>query len=175
MTTSDYLLDIALIAIVFRQVRESRLGLHAILLPLGICGFVGAHYLRSLPTAGNDLVLIVGLTVVGIALGTVSALATRVRRDGQGRVLVKAGWIAAGAWILGMGFRFAFSVWASHGGAADLGSFSVRHDITSDSAWTDALVLMAFGEVFTRTGVLVLRAHRTRSAGSTDQPQLVTA
>ncbi len=175
MTTSDYLLDIALIAIVFRQIRETHLGWQAILLPLGICGFVGAHYLHRLPTAGNDLVLIVGLTLVGLVLGTVSALATRVRRDSQGRALVKAGWVAAGAWVLGMGVRFAFSVWASHGGAPDLASFSARHDITSGSAWTDALVLMAFGEVFTRTGLLVLQARRTRSAQPVDQPQLVTA
>ena len=175
MTTSDYILDIALIAIVFRQIRESHLGLHAILLPLGICGVVGAHYLQSLPTGGNDLLLIVGLTLVGVVLGTVSALSTRVRRDGTGRVLVKAGWIAAGAWVLGMGLRFAFSVWSSHGGAMDIARFSVNHDITGASAWTDALVLMAFGEVFTRTGLLVLRARRATSARSADQPQLVTA
>lgn len=175
MTTSDYILDIALIALVFRQIRESRLGWHAILLPLGICGVVGAHYLQSLPTAGNDLVLIVGLTVVGVVLGSVSALATRVRRDERGRALVKAGWVAAGAWVLGMGFRFAFSVWTSHGGAIDLARFSVRHDITSGAAWTDALVLMAFSEVFTRTGLLVLRARRARVGTPAEQPQLVTA
>lgn len=175
MTTTDYLLDIALIAIVFRQVRETRLGWHAVLLPLAICGAVGAHYLYSLPTAGNDLTLIIGLTVVGVALGTVSALATRVRHDERGHALIKAGSVAAGAWVLGMGFRFAFAVWASHGGAPDLARFSLEHDITSGSAWTDALVLMAFSEVLARTGLLVLRARRARVGTPAEQPHLVSA
>jgi hypothetical protein len=162
MTFSDYLLDIALLALVFRQIRESRLGWHAILLPIGICTVVGAHYLQGLPTGGADLVLIAGLTAVGVVLGLVSALATRIRRDADGHALVKAGWVAAGAWVLGMGSRFAFSVWVAHGGAGALGRFSAAHHITTAAAWTDALVLMAFGEVFVRTGVLVLRAARTR-------------
>ncbi len=161
MTITDYVLDITLLAIVFRQIRESHFGWHMIALPVGICGWVGLHYLHSLPTAGSDLSLIVGFAGVGIALGLLSGWATRLRRDDSGRVLIRAGWIAAGAWVLGMGFRLGFAVWASHGGGDALARFSAGHSITSDSAWTDALVLMAFGEVFVRTGVLALRARRT--------------
>jgi len=160
MTFTDYLLDIALLAVVFRQVRESRFGRHAVLLPVGICVFVGMHYLRSLPTAGNDLLLIALFSAIGVALGVVSAMATHVRRDGGKQALVKAGWIAAGAWVLGMGFRFGFSLWTSHGGDPALARFSASHDITSAAAWTDALVLMAFGEVFVRTAILWIRSRR---------------
>jgi hypothetical protein len=159
MTTTDYLLDITLIALVFRQIKESRLGWFAILLPLAICTWAGFHYLHAIPTAGNDLALILGFAGVGIVLGGASAMATRVRRDAEGHTLVKAGWIAAGAWVLGMGFRFGFALWTSHGGAGSLMTFSEHHDITTSDAWSDALVLMAFGEVFVRTAVLVIRGR----------------
>jgi hypothetical protein len=160
MTFTDYILDILLIAIVFRQVRESRFDRRAILLPLGIAAIVCNSYLRAIPTAGNDLVLIISFTAVGVALGTISALATRVRADGGQHALVRASWLAAGVWVGSMGFRFAFSFWASHGGDAALGRFSVAHHITGGDAWTAALVLMAMGEVVTRTGLLFLRSQQ---------------
>jgi len=175
MTITDYILDITLIAIVFRQLRESRLGWHAIAIPLAVCGYVGVHYLHSMPTAGNDLALVALFTGIGVVLGLVSALTTRVRRNAEGHALVKAGWVAAGAWVLGMGFRFGFSLWTSHGGDASLARFSMRHDITSGAAWTDALVLMAFGEVFVRTAILVLRAHRASSVAAAEPQRALAA
>lgn len=160
MTFSDYLFDSVLVLLVFRQLRESRLGRRAIVLPLAIVGFVAHQYLHSVPTAGNDLWLIVGLTAVGVALGTGSALATRVRADGDRYPLVKAGYVSAALWVLGMGSRFAFAIWANNGGAETLGHFSATHGITSGDAWTAALILMALGEVVARTGILYLRGRR---------------
>jgi hypothetical protein len=66
-----------------------------------------------------------------------------------------------------MGSRFAFSFWASHGGAPDLARFSVAHHITSGDAWTAALVLMALGEVLTRTLILAVRGQRVQQAQRT--------
>jgi hypothetical protein len=166
MTFTDYLLDSLLVLIVFRQIREARFDRMAVILPLGIAAIVCNSYLHSIPTAGNDLPLIVGFTALGVAFGVISGLATRVRTDGGRYALVKAGWIAAGVWVLGMGFRFAFSVWANNGGSADLVHFSIAHNITSGSAWTAALVLMAMGEVACRTGVLLFRSHRALAASS---------
>jgi hypothetical protein len=162
MTFSDYLLDTVLVLLVVRQIRESRLDLRATLLPIGLVVGIGGSYLHGVPTNGNDLVLVAALTGVGVALGLISALTTRVRSDGGRYPLVKAGWVAAGAWIAGMGSRFAFAVWAAHGGAPELGRFSVEHHITSSEAWTAALVLMALGEVLTRTLVLVVRGQRAQ-------------
>lgn len=167
MTLTDYVLDLLLIAIVFRQLRESRFDRRAILLPLGIAAVVCNSYLHSIPTAGHDLVLILACTAVGVALGAVSALATRVRTDGGRYALVQAGWLAAGVWVASMGFRFGFSIWASHGGDVALGRFSAAHQITGGAAWTAALVLMAMGEVVTRTGLLSLRSHRALAQQST--------
>ena len=160
MTFTDYLLDTVLVLLVIRQIRESRLDLRATLLPIGLAVGIGGSYLHGIPTAGNDLLLVVVLTAVGVTLGLISALTTRVRSDGGRYPLVKAGWIAGGAWVAGMGSRFAFAFWASHGGAPQLGRFSVEHHITSGAAWTAALVLMALGEVLVRTLVLVARGAR---------------
>jgi hypothetical protein len=167
MSFSDYLLDSLLVLIVFRQLRESRFDLKAMLLPLGIAAIVCKSYLSSVPTASNDLLLIAGFTAIGVVLGLVSGLSTRVRADGGRYALVKAGWIAAGTWVLGMGFRFGFAIWASHGGDVSLGRFSAQHGITSGQAWTAALVLMAMGEVVVRTGTLWLRSQRALADAKT--------
>jgi hypothetical protein len=169
MTFTDYLLDTVLVLLVVRQIRESRLDLRATLLPIGIAVAIGGSYLRGIPTAGNDLTLVALLTSVGVGLGLLSALTTRVRYDGGRYPLVKAGWVAAGAWVAGMGSRFAFLVWATHGGAADLGRFSQAHHITTGDAWTAALVLMALAEVLTRTLVLVARGRRVRQLRTVDE------
>jgi hypothetical protein len=159
MTFTDYLFDSLLVLLVFRQLREARLDTKSVLLPLGIIAWVVRTYLHTIPTGRNDLVLVVALTVVGIAFGLISALTTRVRSDGGRFALVKAGWIAAGVWVLSMGSRFAFAVWASHGGGPSLVRFSVAHHLDL-TVWTAALVLMALGEVLARTGVLYFRCRR---------------
>jgi len=164
MTLSDYLLDIALIAVVFRQVRESRFSPKMMVLPLVISAVVANQYLHGIPTAGNDLVLIASFAAVGVLFGVISALATRIRHDEDGHALVRAGWISAGTWVLSMGFRLGFGIWASHGGATQLAHFSASHDITTGTAWTAALVLMAIGEVVVRTGLIWLRATRIKNA-----------
>jgi hypothetical protein len=160
MTFTDYLVDSLLVLLVLRQLRESRLDRAALLLPFGVMAWVVQEYLHDIPTAGNDLVLIVGLTLVGAAFGAISAATTRVRRDGGKYALVQAGWAAAGVWVLSMGGRFAFAFWASHGGGPALYRFSLDHHLDA-SAWTAALVLMAFAEVLVRMGMLFARAHRS--------------
>ena len=175
MSFSDYVFDSILVLLVLRQVRESRLDRRAILLPLGIIAWVAHTYLRALPTSGNDLLLVAALTGVGLLAGTVSGLATRMRPDGQGHVLVRAGWIAAGVWVLSMGARFAFVVWATHGGGPSLYRFCVEHHLTV-SVWTDALVLMALAEVVTRIGIMVVRRQRVLSQHRpASEPALVSA
>jgi hypothetical protein len=159
MTFGDYVFDSVLVLLVLRQVRESRFTMRMVVLPLAIVAAVAKSYLHTIPTSGNDLALIIGLTTVGIAFGTVSALTTRVRTDGGQQALVRAGWAAAGVWVLSMSGRFAFAIWASHGGGPSLYRFTVAHHLSID-VWTPAIVLMAFGEVLARTGLMVLRTRR---------------
>ena len=159
MSLTDYIIDILLISLIFRQMRRRELTIRSVLLPVGLIAVAGANYLHPFTPGGNDITLIAFLTAVGIVLGTLSALATRVWRDQSGSVMAQAGIQAAAAWILGMGFRFAFAIYAnSVDGEHALARFSVQHAITGANTWTTALVLMAFGEVLAR--VLILQARR---------------
>ena len=164
MSLTDYLVDAILILLVLRQVRTARFDRRAWLLPLVIVAMVGMSYLHGIPTGGNGLLLVVVLALVGLALGTASALATRVWSDGGRYALVKAGALSALLWVIGMGGRMAFAIWASHGGGPALARFSVQHGITAQNAWTAALVLMALFEVMSRVGLLAVRAQRVQAA-----------
>lgn len=164
MTTSDWILDIALLLIVLRQVRENRIDRRFWLLPTAIITFVAHKYVHGIPTAGNDLTMVILFVLAGAVLGIAGGLATRLRWDG-GHVLVKAGWLAATLWIVGMGSRMAFYLWSDHGGAPAIAHFSRAHDITTAQTWVTAFVLMAFTEVATRLATIMLRAARVRQDG----------
>ncbi|MEU6852395.1 hypothetical protein ABZ901_21045 [Actinacidiphila alni] len=170
MTTTDWIIDIALLLIVFRQMREERLTARTIVLPLAIIGWAANNYLDQIPTQGNDL-LLAGLGAgVGAAFGLLGGLFTRVRYS-EGHVYIKAGLTAAALWVVSMGFRLGFAVWTSHAsGAAHVGHFSARHDITSAQAWVVALILMAFAEVVVRLGTIVARGQLLTRAHRGEQP-----
>ena len=158
MTTTDWIIDIALVLIVFRQLREEPISKATFIVPLAMITFAAKNYLHGIPTAGNDLVLIALFAGVGVVFGLFGGLLTRVRAQ-EGRVYIKATAGAAALWVISMGFRLGFAVWSSHSsGAAHLTSFSVAHDITSGQAWVTALILMAFGEVTVRLGTIAIRA-----------------
>ncbi|MGN6610131.1 MAG: hypothetical protein ACTHMS_24375 [Jatrophihabitans sp.] len=158
MTTTDYITDIALILIIFRQVRARELTARSALLPLVIVAWAGQHYLHGFPTAGNDLSLIALFAAIGAGLGVWSGAATRIWRRADGAVLSRVGVAGVFTWIAGMGFRFAFALWASTASGADaLAHFSRHHDITTGQAWTTALVLMAFAEVLARLAIVQWR------------------
>ncbi|MFC1409480.1 hypothetical protein ACEZCY_09680 [Streptacidiphilus sp. N1-12] len=163
MTTTDWLIDIALLLIVLRQMREERLTTRTILLPLGMIAWAASNYLTNIPTAGNDVLLAVVFAATGVVFGLAGGLLTRVRQVGGqvgGHVLIKASGGAAALWIISMGFRLGFAVWSTHpSGAAHLTSFSAAHNITSGQAWVVALLLMAVGEVVVRLGTIVIRGQ----------------
>ncbi|MEU8760187.1 hypothetical protein [Streptomyces sp. NPDC048659] len=158
MTLTDWLVDIALILVVFRQLREGRLGPKSYLIPLGIVSFFAFQYLDGIPTGGNDLVLIGTTVAIGTALGVAGGVYTRIRAL-DGELLIKAGAVSAILWVLGMGARLAFQLWVDHGGAADVGRFSVEHQITGAQVWVTALLLMAVAEVVSRLGTIYLRSR----------------
>jgi membrane protein CcdC involved in cytochrome C biogenesis len=159
MTTTDWIIDIALVLIVFRQLREERLTARTILLPLALMSWAGFTYLHSVPTAGNDLLLIGLLTALGVVFGVFGGLLTRVRYNSDS-VYIKATVSAAALWVISMGFRMAFAVWSSYGsGISHIASFSAAHDITSGQAWVTALIFMAFGEVIVRLGTIMVRGQ----------------
>ena len=157
MSLSDYVLDLALIGVVFVQIRGRRLTARSLILPVAIVAYVAQQYLKAIPTAGNDLVLIVACAAAGTTLGTLAGLFTKVTRTDDGRPFARAGAAAAALWVVGVGFRFAFQLYASHGGGLRIYRFDLAHHLSTD-AWVAALVLMAIGEALARTAVLGVRA-----------------
>jgi len=163
MTTSEYLLNAAFVLLVLRQAKERELDRRSVTVPLILMLFVGAQYLHTLPTAGNDLLLIVGLALTGLALGVAGGFATHVRAGDSGRALARVGWIACGLLVLGIGSRMAFAFAISHGFEPAVRSFSITHQIGAP-AWPVAFVLMALVEVGARIAVVQVRGRRLVAA-----------
>ena len=174
MTTSDWILDIVLILVVLRQIRWRRIDLMTVLLPLGIVAFVALKYLSPIPTGGNDLLVIGAFAALGTVLGVVGGLTTHMRVD-QGKVFVRAGFVAASLWILSMGGRLAFVLWTEHGGGRTLMRFSEQHQITSVQTWVSALILMVLCEVGTRVGTIVIRAQLANGTTAHAAPTATTS
>ena len=164
MTTTDWIIDIALILIVIRQLREEQLTLRFVLLPLGIVAFVAHKYLHAVPTSGHDLVLVGLALALGTVFGIAGGLLTRVRAE-DGRAYVRAGAGAAALWIGSMTARLGFIIWITHSGQDDLVRFSIGHHLSAD-VWQSALILLALSEVVTRVAIIVARGMLvTRDAG----------
>jgi hypothetical protein len=168
MTFTDYLIDSALVLLVLLQLKERPLTTKSLVRPLVIVSIAVVNYLHGIPTAGNDLVLIGTLALLGALIGTASAQTVRLRRGADGTVLARAGWASAFFWVLGMGSRFAFIVWINHSGMHSLATFSAQHHITGAEAWTVALLAMAVFEVAGRSALLAARRHQ-------HQPIIATA
>jgi hypothetical protein len=166
MTTIDYLINAVFVLIVFRQARERELDRRSVIIPLGIVAYVAHLYVRSIPAAGNDLLLIGALGTVGLALGIASGFATHVGAGEHGVAVARVGWIAGALLIAGIGSRMVFAFAMSHGAYHAIASFSYSHHIGA-AAWPVALVLMALLEVSTRITIVQLRGrHAVRASTS---------
>lgn len=160
MSTLSYIIDSALVLLVLLQIKERTLTTRTLVRPLVIVGVAVVNYLHGIPTAGNDLVLVGALGLLGALIGSASGQAAIMRRAADGTVLARAGAASAFFWVLGMGSRFAFLIWIDGGGASSLTHFSAHHAITSGEAWTVALLAMAVCEVLGRSFVMAARRHR---------------
>lgn len=170
MTTSDWIIDIALILIVVRQMREEKLTKRFVIIPAAIVAYVAHSYLHGLPSGTANLTLVGGAVAVGSVLGLVGGLLTRVRGE-AGAAYVKAGPAAAGLWIASMTARLGFIIWITHsGGEQALARFSAAHGITTATTWQTALVLLALSEVVVRIATIVVRgllaAEKSRPAAA---------
>ncbi len=175
MTAIDWIIDITLILIVLRQLREDKLTPIFVLIPGAIVAFTGYRYLHGLPSGGGDLALVVILTAVGTLLGLAGGVLTRVRGR-NGSAYVQAGPAAAAIWVASMSARLAFIIWITHSGEATITRFSIKHDIHSATTWQTALVLLALSEVVVRIATIVVRGIRVSrlTAAPAQQPGLST-
>lgn len=173
MHTTDYIIDSVLVLLVLLQIKERPMTRRELLRPVVIVGAFVAIYLNGIPTAGNDLVLVTALALLGATIGIASGLAVRMRKNADGVVTGRGTWASAIFWVLGMGSRFGFLIWMTHGGVDTIARFSAQHSITSSEAWTAALLAMAVFEVLGRTLAQAIRWQRLLTAAP--QPQLATS
>lgn len=171
MSIEDYALNLLLVAVVIRQVRGKKLTAVGLLWPVALVVAAGLEYLHAVPTAGNDLVLIVIGGATGAVLGGLCGLFTRIFRRPDNSLMVRATGTAAALWVVGVGARMGFAMYAENGGGPTIAGFSAGHHITGAAAWTDCLLLMSLAEVLARTVLLAARAEwgatrsRTRCLG----------
>ncbi len=83
MTTTDYLINIVLVAFVILQVKGGRLTLKTALRPVICVAAAAVYYLQGIPTAGND-VLLTSLRCLVRATTTVRRLDTSSTPPGTG-------------------------------------------------------------------------------------------
>ena len=159
-TATMYVINAILVLMVIRQIREHPLDLRSLVGPVLAVGTAAALFLRSVPTGGNDILLYTACIAAGATMGALAGLATHLRRDGAGRALARAGWLAAGLWITGVGARMAFAIAASNGAGPAITRFSIAHQIEGETAWVAALIMMALADVLTRLVIIYLRGRR---------------
>jgi hypothetical protein len=163
MSTTDYLINAAFVLLVFKQARERQLDRRALVIPLVMVFFVAQQYLHSIPTSGQDLVLIGLLAGAGVSLGLLSGFATHVRAGTDGFALARVGWLAGALLVAGISSRIVFAFVVTHGAEPAIRGFSIAHQIGA-AAWPVALVSMAICEVTTRVVTVQLRGLRMQAA-----------
>jgi hypothetical protein len=169
MTLTDYLVNAIFIAVVLRQSRERRLDARSFIAPMALVVFVATHYVHTIPTTGHDLVLVAGLTTVGLTLGVLCGFATRVRLAPDGGRFTRVGWVAAGLLVAGISSRMVFVFALHHGAGPAIRNFSIVHQIGA-TAWPVALVSMALFEVTARLVVVQLRGRRLTISNAPTAP-----
>lgn len=168
MHFTDWLISLALILLVLRQVRGRPLSLTGLLWPVGLVVWAAVEYLDGIPSERSDVLFAVGLSIAGLALGLGCGLLTQVYPEAE-RVMARATGPAVALWIVGMGGRLAFGVVALHGGAQAIARMSAWLDLHSAQTWPTALILMALCEVLSRTVVLMLRYRFVARGGTTSR------
>jgi len=164
MNASMYVINAFLVLMVVRQIREHRLDLASLAIPVVAVGAAAAFFLHSVPGGGNDVALELVCLSAGAAMGAAGGLATRLRVGADGAPLGRAGALAASMWVGGVGARMAFAFAVTHGAGPVIARFSIAHQITGSAAWVAALVMMALADVLTRLVVVYLRGRRLAAA-----------
>ena len=135
---TTYLVSASLILLVIRQIREHPLDARSLAVPVLAVGAAAVMFLHSIPVGGSDLALEAAGVAAGAAMGAIGGLATRLRLGADGRPLGRAGILAAGMWIGGVGARLAFAIAAGNGAGPAIARFSIAHQITGSAAWVAA-------------------------------------
>lgn len=155
MNPTELILSLALMSLLLRQIRPRPLNLPILLYPIPLVMVAAYLNLHTLPSGPSLSFALLGGTA-GLLLGAGCGLTTQVYKGQAGQILAHASGIAALLWIVGVGSRIGFGLYAEHGGGPTIAQFSTQHHLTQ-AAWITAMLLMALLEVVGRSGVLIWR------------------
>ncbi len=165
MTTSELLLNLGILAFVLLTGLGTRaLTRRRYTLPIVIVAVVAVVFLRTIPTSGNDIGIVVTLGIAGVAFGLLAGALMSVNKSASGSLVTEAGAAYAAIWIAVIVGRIIFAFGADHWYVSQIASFSRQYEITGASAWTAAFVMMALAMVLARVAVTAVKA--TRLTGS---------
>src|SRR5450755_1986464 len=80
MSLDDWVISLALMLVVLRQIRGRRLTIGGIVWPVALVGWAAFTYLRTIPDYYSDWLFTIALAVVGLVLGLATGLLTKVYR-----------------------------------------------------------------------------------------------
>lgn len=116
MSAFDYLFPLLLILSVVRQVRGKHLTLFGLAWPVGLVIWAAITYLHGMPTAANDLILVIASAATGLVLGSLAGVFTIIYRRSDGVLMAKATAVTLVLWVLGTIGRLVFGLYALNGG-----------------------------------------------------------
>ena len=134
--------------------------LHSLIRPLLMSAGFGYFYVKGAPTSTADIVVYAVGAGIGVALGVVSYLLTRVEREPSGVVKTVTGYGFVGVWLLAVAVRITFIALAEHNATfrLHLGTFMAGHGIV-EAAIAPFFVLMALAMVLSRVGLVAAKAE----------------
>ncbi len=162
MTLVQWIIDISLVFIVIRQIQTTKIDWLFIAVPAAIVALTSWYYIEGFEITGANLTVLSICAAIGIITGVAGGLVTKVWYEG-GESYAKAGLAAASIWVVSMGARLAFIIWATHGGEQALTNFSIDHGITSASVYQTSLVVLALLEVVLRFAIILYRGWKLKT------------
>lgn len=184
MPAKVWILNLVIVAVLLEaDLGRRNIGWFRVLRPLVMAVVVGAAFVASVPTSGNNVPLILVGVAVGVLLGLAMHLfisvfwdPSRKRRNTSvpGRAVSRAGLGYAAFLVIVFAARLVFIYGTTHWFAHALGTFLVSQQLSADGL-TDALLFMAVCMALARSALLGIRGRTVTHRAEADETYPVAA